>query len=588
MRSTTRRSLLLVLVGLATALIASPASSLLPNPGDFNKCDDFAPNPEDPSPCCGEAATKCLDFCKSEVILPSKRSACELACIQALDDCRKGLEVVGSPVPSLWREGFFPEVYPTRKKTGDFNGDGFDDLIVFVNTTYSDERRGDVWVALSNGRDGFEAPQLWRGWLCAYGSQICEVGDFDGDGMDDVYVLTRGDGAGRGYVGIARSLGDTFVISTPYKGEYGRDWSDLEVADMNDDGRDDVVLFRKGTGAYAGDGQAVVLLSDGVDLAPQTTGGAFPGCRLTAEGCDQPLVAHPVWHDGFCYDGDKCRAGDLDGDGYADLVAFREGYGDVIYTSCGYSWGSRRYTCFDVPSPLPFPMDSLTYDLVDADGDGQEDLVGFASEGSVTFGSEFLRDTSSGSPVLELTVTEAPFTCWMPQACQLADVNGDALGDLVELTFVEGGIGIEGDAWVTTASFDDEDGDLVPDGIDNCPGVANPDQADANGNGIGDVCESECSDGVDNDGDGLADAADPGCVDAADLSEQTPLVQCDDGADNDADGRVDYPSDPDCAGPEDNREARAGNGSRCGLGFEQILLLPVLVWVRRWLGRGMH
>ncbi|MGE5275935.1 MAG: PA domain-containing protein [Acidobacteriota bacterium] len=36
---------------------------------------------------------------------------------------------------------------------------------------------------------------------------------------------------------------------------------------------------------------------------------------------------------------------------------------------------------------------------------------------------------------------------------------------------------------------DDEDGDGAPDSTDNCPFVSNPDQADANGDGIGDACD---------------------------------------------------------------------------------------------------
>ena len=39
-------------------------------------------------------------------------------------------------------------------------------------------------------------------------------------------------------------------------------------------------------------------------------------------------------------------------------------------------------------------------------------------------------------------------------------------------------------------SFTDEDGDGIPDGLDNCPSAYNPDQVDSNKNGIGDACES--------------------------------------------------------------------------------------------------
>src|SRR5262249_26216537 len=42
---------------------------------------------------------------------------------------------------------------------------------------------------------------------------------------------------------------------------------------------------------------------------------------------------------------------------------------------------------------------------------------------------------------------------------------------------------------VTVSANQDSDGDGVIDSVDNCPGIANPDQSDLDGDGIGDVCD---------------------------------------------------------------------------------------------------
>lgn len=53
----------------------------------------------------------------------------------------------------------------------------------------------------------------------------------------------------------------------------------------------------------------------------------------------------------------------------------------------------------------------------------------------------------------------------------------------------------------------DTDGDGVCDSVDNCPAVPNPNQADSNGNGVGDVCEPPIAK-CDIDGDGDIDSID--------------------------------------------------------------------------------
>jgi hypothetical protein len=102
--------------------------------------------------------------------------------------------------------------------------------------------------------------------------------------------------------------------------------------------------------------------------------------------------------------------------------------------------------------------------------------------------------------------------CWMGLALLCACSDPDTSpGVQADATDTRDGLAQDADDvdvgdWDGGNPYDDNDFDDVPDDVDNCVGTYNPNQADADRDGIGDLCDPQNDD---RDGDGIPDTNDP-------------------------------------------------------------------------------
>ncbi len=344
----------------------------------------------------------------------------------------------GTAVSPTWEFTVGARSAPVNASWGttlDVNGDGYADVVVGA---WGSGGTGRAYVFLG-GLGGLSTtpastltgPDLTLpvGVYESFGWSLASAGDVNGDGYADLVVGTQNEGRAYLYLGGASGLSTTpaTTLTGPDGGYFGQ--SLASAGDVNGDGYADVVIGAQNTDSLGASGRAYVYLG-GRAGSPRPR----PATTLT----ERP---EPGGYGSFGWS--VASAGDVNGDGYADLVV-----GDSSQTTSRgrvyvYLGGTEGIS--STPSTTLTQIDEAeaffgtsVASAGDVNGDGYADVVvGAAGVHHAARANVYLGGAGGLSPTPNTTLAgtegleDSPFSRFALSVANAGDLNSDGYVDLV-------------------------------------------------------------------------------------------------------------------------------------------------------------
>ena len=334
---------------------------------------------------------------------------------------------------------------------GDVNGDGIGDVIVgnfsaSINGTNSGNAQvlSGVDGSLIHNFDGVNRFDF-------FGSFVSGVGDVNGDGFADVMAgaPTEGDNpTAQVFSGADGSIIHNFAAPDSLG------FSGNGIGDLNGDGVSDllignpfslpggsVLIFSGSDGSQIrelrGVGSDLEAFGSSVDAAGDVNGDGVPDVVVSAPGTGFAFVysgsdgsllhSFEVNFDSRFFDAlPVSGAGDVNGDGFADVIVGVPASGDGIAVVYSGSDGSILH---EIPGPANGEFGMAVSGVGDVNGDGFADfLIGDPGDG--ISGSAQVFSGSDGSVLQRLTGAAAGDR-FGTSASGVADINGDGFDDII-------------------------------------------------------------------------------------------------------------------------------------------------------------
>lgn len=328
---------------------------------------------------------------------------------------------------------------------GDVNGDGFSDVLISApNHTIGQTREGVSWVYHGGAGNSFDetADAAIESNIAntRLGNSVKGIGDVNGDGYSDIMIGSSaytkgqtGEGIALIYHGSTSGIADDYtslIAGTDIDSEFGT--SVASAGDVNGDGYNDVIVGAPGYDVGAGhtdEGAVYIYLGNG-------NGVITPASIILQANKANTGLGISV-----------SSAGDINGDGYSDVVAGASRYDNGGLTDRGaiYIWlgsASGISAASQVIIQGPQAGSQLGYSVSsagDVNGDGYSDIIAgayAATYGEAGEGSAFIYHGSATG----ITAAATPNTHLQPNQAAAefgysvsaaGDLNGDGYSDVV-------------------------------------------------------------------------------------------------------------------------------------------------------------
>ena len=288
--------------------------------------------------------------------------------------------------------------YPGSVSISDLNDDGKPDMVIANNVS------NNISILKNTGSEGTISFDVKTDYNTGPDPKQIAIGDLDGDGKPDI-VVTNFNSGNASLISIFRNTSTAGIISFASKADYttGNGTLGIAVADMNGDGKPDIVVSSGNSGIFS--------------IFFNTT--ITPGPVSFSSKQDYTLFGH----------GDNITVADLDKDGRPDLVTSNFSDGTISIFKNTSAGG-----VFSLNQKIDYPVgiNPIYVTTGDLDADGMLDLI----VTNYTSGTVSLFKNVSGSG--NISFTSINNYALGASNISVNDLNGDGKPDLFAGTGISG------------------------------------------------------------------------------------------------------------------------------------------------------